>query len=394
MRSILPIFLFALISSLPSRAQTRSIIDFYDRQIAFTSNPVRLNFDGKLSPENFFAFIRKMDEVDYNSVINALSDYKKNAKPDDWLYYQLIRKTAQYFSPKADDYIRYTLYKWYFLTRTGYHAILSISPGKILFYVQSDELIYNLPYREKSGKQYICLNYHDYGSIDFGTEKFEEVFLPAPGAANAFSYKVTRLPEFSDQTFKYKDILFNYNGTDYHFRIKVNDEIKVIFKNYPAVEYASQFNVPVNSKTYNSLIPLLRKQIKGLKPQSGVEFLMNFSRYAFVYKPDVEVFGQEKRLSPEQTLLSEYSDCEDRAALFFFLVKEIYDLPMIVLASPKHVTIAVQFDKAIGHTIDYNGRKYSICEPTPQRMPLAVGQLTPEIAKQSFEIVYAYQPGR
>ena len=67
---------------------------------------------------------------------------------------------------------------------------------------------------------------------------------------------------------------------------------------------------------------------------------------------------------------------------------------MIVLASPKHVTIAVQFDKAIGHTIDYNGRKYSICEPTPQRMPLAVGQLTPEIAKQTFEIVYAYQPVR
>lgn len=376
----------------PSHAQTTGTIDFYDGKIVFNSKSQRLVFNGELSQENFAAFIRTMDETDYTSVINALSEYKRNNKPDDWLYYQLVRKTAQYFSPKAEDYIRYTLYKWYFLTRTGYDAILSISASKILFYVQSDELIYNLPYREKNGKQYICLNYHDYGSIDFDREKFKEAFLSAPGATNAFSYKVTRLPDFSDQTYKYKDILFNYNETEYHFRIKVNEEVKSIFKNYPAVEYASQFNVPLNSKTYNSLIPLLKKQIKGLKPQSGVEFLMNFTRYAFVYKPDTEVFGQEKRLSPEQTLLADYSDCEDRAALFFFLVKEIYNLPMVVVAYPTHVTIAVQFDKPIGQTIDYKGKKYSICEPTPQRVPLAVGQVSPEVAKQSFEIVYVYQP--
>ena len=103
-------------------------------------------------------------------------------------------------------------------------------------------------------------------------------------------------------------------------------------------------------------------------------------------------FGKEKRLTPEQTLLYENSDCEDRAALFFYLVKEIYDLPMIVLAYPKHVTVAVKFDKPVGHTIVYNGNKYSVCEPTPQKQDLRLGESLPELKKSSFEVVYAYHP--
>src|SRR5690606_36171241 len=97
----------------------------------------------------------------------------------------------------------------------------------------------------------------------------------------------------------------------------------------------------LSRETYNSLIPALKKTVKKMKPRNGVDYLMRFTRYAFLFAPDTEKFGNEKRLSPEQTLLYEESDCEDRAALFFYLVKEIYDLPMIVLAFPSHVTIAV-----------------------------------------------------
>ena len=393
MRRILPIFLFVFFLAFSAKAQNDSI-EFYDAQISFPSQLTRPDFNGDISQASFGAFVETLDRTDYSQVIKSLLDYKTKYKPDDWVYYQLIRKTAQYFSPKAANYVRYTLYKWYFLTRSGYDAILRVSQSKVLFYVQSNDPIYNIPYIEKNGKQYICLNYHDYGSVDFTKEKFEDVSLSEPATLNTFSYKVTHLPEFNDQTYRDKDLQFSYNETEYRFTIKINEEVKTIFKNYPVVDYAFQFNMPLNSKTYNSLIPLLRKQIKGLKPEAGVDFLMSLTRYAFQFKADSEIFGQEKRLSPEQTLLYEYSDCEDRAALFFFLVKELYDLPMIVLAYPKHVAIAIQFNKPIGKTINYNGKRYTLCEPTSQRIPLAVGQVLPEITRQSYEIVYAYHPAR
>lgn len=313
---------------------------------------------------------------------------------DDWLYYQLIRKTAQSISPKASNYQRYTLYKWYFLSKSGYDAIVTINADKILFYVQSDELIYNIPYRTKNGKQYVCLNYHDYGSIDFTKNSFSEVNISVPEALNSFSYKVTRLPSFNSQDYLEKDIEFTYNENEYRFKVKVNPDVKTIFANYPVVDYGTYFNIPLSEATYGSLIPSLKQKIKGLNVKEGVEYLMHFTRYAFLFKPDEEAFGQEKRLTPEQTLLYDNSDCEDRAGLFFYLVKEIYDLPMIVVEYPKHVTIAVKFDKPYGNTITYNGTKYSICEPSSQKEDLKIGETLPSLRHTNFDVPYAYKPKR
>jgi hypothetical protein len=99
-------------------------------------------------------------------------------------------------------------------------------------------------------------------------------------------------------------------------------------------------------------------------------------------------------MPPEETLLSSASDCDDRAALFFYLVKEIYDLPMIALVFKDHITVAVQFDKSFGQTVTYNGNKYTVCEPTPQKSDLGLGKLSADIRHRPYEVVYAYHPQR
>ncbi|MFC0774007.1 hypothetical protein [Terrimonas alba] len=367
--------------------------DFYGDTIAFDFDPAtRVEFNGPLSADNIQSFYEAISKTNYQPIVSALLNYKEEYKPDDWLFYQLIRKTAQQISPKAENYERYTLYKWFFLSKSGYDATLAISANRILFYVQSDENIYNIPFRVCDGKQYVCLNYHDYGSIDFDKEKFTGLAVKRSEAQKAFSYKVTSLPGFTAADYEEKDISFNYYQTNYHFKVKLNPQVKTIFANYPVVDYASYFNIPLSQETYRSLIPSLKKNIKGMNTRNGVDYLMRFTRYAFLFEKDADAFGKEKRMSPEETLLYGQSDCEDRAALFFYLVKEIYNLPMIVLAYPKHVTIAVKFDKPIGHAIVYNGSKYSVCEPTPQRDDLQVGQLLPDLKKSSYEVVYAYNP--
>jgi hypothetical protein len=333
-----------------------------------------------------------MDAGSLQPYLNVLLQYKEQYRPDDWLYYQLVRKVAQFISPKAENYYRYTFYKWWFLTRSGYDARLLISGSYLLFYVQSDEAIYNIPSRMAEGKQYVCLNYHDYGAIDFEKHRFADVTPVSAAVTKSFSYKVSQLPDFRPSDYADKEVQFSDGLREYSFRIKVSPQVKTIFTNYPAVDYGSQFNMPLSKTTYESLIPSLKKELKGLKPKDGVEFLMRFTRYAFLFKPDTEVFGAEKRLSPEQTLMSEFSDCEDRAALFFFLVKELYNLPMLVLTFPQHVTVAVQFDKAYGKTIEYNGMKYTVCEPSPQSVDLRIGQTLPELSKETYQVAYAYQP--
>jgi hypothetical protein len=391
--------LLLLISFLPGKSfgqdnYTRLSFDFYGDPVELTvDQSFLISYNENLTPQSLQTFQTAITASHTVPLVQALLDYKKKYQLDDWLYYQLIRKTAQQISPKADNYFRYTLYKWFLLTRSGYDATLKTNGEKLLFYVQSDENIYNIPSYMKAGKQYVCLNYHDYGfNVDFSTSTFTEVAVAE--AQKGFSYKVTRLPGFRPADYEDKDIRFNYRETDYHFKVKLNPQIKTIFANYPVVDYESYFNIPLSNETHSSLIPVLRKSIKGMNTKNGVDYLMRFTRYAFLFETDAVVFGNEKRLSPEQTLLYEQSDCEDRAALFFYLVKEIYNLPMIVLAYPEHVTIAVKFDKPVGTPIIYNGMKYTVCEPTPQKKDLAVGQLVPALRKESYEVVYAYTPAR
>ncbi len=385
-----------MLNGLPvwSHSSGNTRFDFYGDTIEVPFDFTRvLDYKEPLSAGSIQAFYEKLNATHYQPVVEALQAYKQDHKPDDWLFYQLIRKTAQQTSPKAENYNRYTLYKWFLLNKLGYDAILSINGDKVLMYVLSDDNIYDIPYRMKDGKKYVCLNYHDYGyNIDFNKERFDVVAVNIDGAKNAFSYKLTQMPKFDEKNYREKDIQFSYADATYHFKVKTNDEVKNLLANYPVTDYQQYFGMPMSNETYNSLIPQLKRDLKGKSEKSGVSFLMHFTRYSFLYRPDGENFGKEKRLSPEQTLLYEGSDCEDRVALFFYLVKEIYNLPMIVLAYPDHVSIAVAFDKPVGTPIMYNGKAYSVCEPTPQSKDLPVGKMPKSRSNKTFEVAYAYQP--
>jgi hypothetical protein len=371
-------------------------------QIEYYGDTLTLNIDSFESikyPAHFVSeqlikdFYQKARNLHYRPLVNHLLYYKEKNKLDDWFYYQLIRKTAEQLCSKKVNFELYTLYKWFLLSYSGYDAQLAICENKLLFYVRCDENIYDIPFYKKDNKQYVCLNYHDYGSqIDFKTKIFFPVDIKIQEGINHFSYRVNKIPEFNNEIYIEKDLSFKYESKNYEFNLQINPEIKNIFFNYPVVDYEAYFNIPISKGTYNSLIPTLRSIVKDMTQEKGVDYLMRFTRSAFAYKNDQINFGKEKRMSPEMTLLYNESDCDDRAALFFSLVKEIYKIPMIILVYPKHVTIAVEFAKAKGKPIIYNNKKYYICEPTPQSEDLSIGQTNRNYRKTPYEIAYEYKP--
>ncbi len=388
------LFIFTPILLFSQQEKQNISFDFYGDTIEFAlTDAARVPFNDSLSKKSVLSFYERMISTDYQPVVTAILNYKHRHNPDDWVYYQLIRKTAQSMSPKAENYFRYTLYKWFLLSSSGYDATLNIIGNKLLFYVQSDEDIYDIPFFHRDGKKYICLNYHDYNyNIDFERNKMFNVPVSIQGAENKFSYRLTQLPDFLPESYYEKELQFDYHDVNYHFKVQLNADVKKMFINYPVADYQLYFNAPLSSGTYNSLIPQLKKNVKGMRVNQGADYLMYFTRYAFLYQADSENFGREKHMSPEQTLLYDRSDCADRAALFYCLVKEIYHLPMIVLAFPHHLTIAVKFDKPVGQPIVYNGTAYSVCEPTPQNEDLPIGRLSQDLKSATYEVAYVYDP--
>lgn len=346
----------------------------------------------QLTPQVVTSFYTKVNAGNYKPVIDSLTAYKQRYHLNDWLYYQLIRKVVQQISPKEINYSSYTLYKWFLLAKSGYDARLALTSNKVIFYVFNNEQVEDIPFFEIDNKKYVCLNYHDYANTDLNQDPPVPVPVNIPEAVNAFSYNIETMPDFKPEDYFEKELQFTYHNKVYYFNIKLNREVEAIFKNYPVVDFGSYFNIPLTKETYGSLIPLLRKNIKGMNQKKGVDYLMRFTRYAFLYETDELNFGKEKRLSPEETLFEKYSDCDDRAALFFYLVKEIYNLPMIAILYPTHITMAVQFDKPVGSPIIYKGKIYSLCEPTPQSQNLAIGQVPDKLKGKPYEVVYQYIP--
>ena len=375
-------------------AQDIENIKFYKQEFQFDKKLLPIDdFPKTITQEavqNFYTTIKSNSS--YDDLIQKLVDYRQRAQLNDWLYYQLVRKVSESISPKVENYHRYTLYKWYLMNKSGYDARIAIGNNQIIFYIKNKEDISDIPFFNINKQQYTCLNYHDYGKLFKQSNTYTPVEIYFDEGTQDFKYKINQMPEFMEEAYKQKDLNFEYNNKIYHFNIKVNDELSQIFKNYPGVDFESYFNIPLTKETYSSLIPVLKENMRNMSIENGVDYLMRFTRYAFLYENDERNFGQEKRLSPELTLLTSYSDCDDRVALFFYLVKELYNLPMVAILYPTHITLGIQFDKKIGKTIKFKDQYYTICEPTPQEKNLNIGEFPDKYSNQKYQIVYHYSP--
>ena len=387
------VLLVGLVISLSCDAQQSvqsSIIDFWGNKIGFNHNELEVNFrDQDINS----AFDQVMVSIQ-GSVVNAIeviSLTKKELQLSDWLTYQLIRKCANAISPKEKNFNLYTLTKAALLENLGYTPLLCWEGSSYLLYVKTEEEVFNLPIKIFRGENYVCINYHDFNykeTIPFSTLSIQ---LLNHENGSPFKFSISSIPNIPDQSANEKILTFQYRSKMIELPILVNPEVRNYFTNYPATSYATQFNIPLNELTRQSLLGNLKKKLIGLTINEGVNMLLSFTRTAFDFANDTEVFGREKRLTPEETLLYEKSDCEDRAALFYYLVKEIYNLPMIVLSYPDHVNVGVVLD-GNGFVVNHENRLYTVCEPTPQKKNRGLGKIDALRRKQPYEIAYSYMP--
>ena len=368
---------------------------FLGNEYSIKTRVIPEGFPNNQNNANNFSTTIKLLDTYCAEILPELSIIRNKLNLSDWYYYQLIRKVSQQIIQKEKDYWGYTYCKWFLLARSGFSPLLCTIDNKLLLYIKSNSTIYNIPIKIIDKKQYVCMNYHDY-NYDIPIEKITPQPIESSLVENGddFNYMIANMPDLPAERYVNKKIEFTYKRETAIHEIKVFPEIKDYFINYPVTDYRFQFNIPFSKLTYSSIIPSLQLKLNNKTKEEGVEYIMFLVRNALRYEADSMMYGREKRFSPEETLASEWSDCEDHAGLFFSLVREVYDLPMIVLSYPDHINIAVNLEKPRGRTIVYNGKIYTICEPTPQKKILSLGQIEKKLSKQPYEVVYEYAPKR
>ena len=113
------------------------------------------------------------------------------------------------------------------------------------------------------------------------------------------------------------------------------------------------------------------------------ERLVRECRY---YKTDQDQFGYEKFNFPEESIFYPYIDCDDRAVLFSYLVRELTNSGVIGLDYPTHVSTGVHFKGNVeGNAIIYNNKRYLSCDPT--YTGAVTGMIMPKFYKVTPKII-------
>lgn len=337
--------------------------DFYGHRLSLAS-PSRLEtrLQGKPGPESIAEYWKKMSESQYRELQQQIELTTRDLQLNDWGTIQLIgHLAAEVHNRDADSQ---ALLTWFLAIRCGFDARIAYSNNRIYLLLASERPVYGVTYFTIGKHQYYAFNYNDSpryetpsGSL-FTYNRQHESGKKLLGFADPASFTGTGNSER-------RTLAFSFDGRDHEIRINLMRSTAAYYASYPQLDldYYAHAGLPV--RLARELTSQLQPLLEGKSEQQAVNLLLRFTQTAFQYETDEQQFGAENYLFPQETLYYRYSDCEDRAILFSWLVKNLLGLDVVLVDYPGHVAAAVAFHgKVEGEAWQLDGKHYVVADPT------------------------------
>jgi len=353
-------------------------------EIQFYGNPVKFNFDplwksyrltGGAKPEAMSAFWTMMSGSNYEPTIQVIADVRRDLKMDDWGGVTLWRSVAQAMQPERKS--EQNLLLWYFLVKSGYDVRLGYAGNDVHLFVAMKQPVYATKYTKVGDQTYYAALAEDHGDSINSFYTYEASYpnklkpLDIQSASTGFSKTVTAQ----------RALNFNYKGKPVKLNVSYDRRLVEYLNSFPQSEFELYFDTDGSSLVRHGLLDELKKYTVTMGEEEAVDFLLTFIQQAFPYKTDNDQFGHERYFFVEESLFFPFNDCEDRAVLLSWLVRELVGIKVIGLLYPGHMTtaVALKHSKPEFSTIDYHGMKYVIADPT--YIGASVGMAMPSYEK-------------
>ena len=364
----------------------RFSMPFYAQEVAVTFDPAML-VDEPSAVNNasirhtYNQLEKRPTQVLLNHLLAAKGEYKLN----DYLFFKLARHTLSTIYGGSSPLVQnVTLYK--LLVDSGFDARLTFRGDQLFVNVYTTEELFEVPIIQSNGRTYANIS-----CLEGDCKGRQRLYIynehPNP-RGKSFGFQLTSWPELAEQPTD-KALKFNYHGVAQEMNVTFDKTMVDIMTDYPFIHEYCYLDTPLSPTLAGSLLPQLTNFMQGMDTQQKLELLTSFTRSAFAYKEDNEYFGRSKPMVPEEVFGYSYSDCEDRSALFFALVRDLLDLPMAVIAYDDHLTVAVGTDMP-GDSFNYKGQRYVFCDPTGPRNSSRIGQVPPGYEDKSFTVIGTY----
>ena len=292
---------------------------------------------------------------DYKPLLADCAQIRKDLRLNDWGVFTLVRQVADTYCGTANESI---VMQQFLLNEMGYKARMArkATEDKIMLFVATDCSIYAHPYITLNGQNYYNLSGNNEQCQFYMCQK------DSPKAKNSVGMQLKEAPLFPGTVVS---STHQAKGSAARVTVDVPKALMDFYKDYPQCDYSVYFNAPVNAAMENRILSSLAPLVQGRNEADAANILINFVQTAFQYQTDGQQFGYEKPFFVEELFYYPYSDCEDRAMLFSYLVRKLLGLDVVLLDYPEHIATAVRFNGNVsGDYLMVNGRTYIVCDPT------------------------------
>ena len=335
-------------------------INFYGQSLRFYYDAsMRNTLSSAINKDAVSDYWSALSKAEYDALLKQIKVQKESLQLTDWAYASMVNKIAVKINTNRKN--ESALLSWFLLAKTGFKARVAYSKSAIYLLVPSRQELFEVTYFTFGGKRYYAVDF------DGNKKKLGQVFTydgEYPDATKEFDMRVTSVVASSDQSER-RHLSFKFEGKQYNIEVVYDRGRVKFFRTYPQLSLNLYFSSGVYKVTATPLQKQLASHMQGMSEQQAVNFLLRFVQTSLKYETDEQQFGEENYLFPEETLFYPYSDCEDRAVLFAWLVRSLLNLDVVGIDYPGHVATAIAFNtEVVGDSIMYKGKRYVISDPT------------------------------
>lgn len=365
-------------------------VNFYGKKLDFrVDDKLRVNVNGVKESEvaEYFKEMAKLRN-ETNELWKQIDAYVKTMGLNEWGYFCIMRDLSESI---IDDIDSRVLFNFYMLRNEGGFKVKA-ARGKdsgrlvLLAAIDNDKEVYShtfFRFDENDGKQ---IKYY----LIYGGGQSQECIYTYDFAEQEKDLKQIGLDFLQTLNMGCCDVKreLSFDKIDVKIELPYNSSHIAYLDDVPMTIFPIYFASPISieaQQIFNSRLDELKQQYS---PVQFIDIMLNFVQTAFDYKTDEQQFGYEKYFYPEEVIAYPYSDCEDRSALFAWLVSTYTDAHVIGLQYEGHLATAVCFgdDTDItGDMFSYKGKKYFVCDPT--YINASIGMTMPQFKDKMPKII-------
>lgn len=357
-------------------------VKFYGRELTFHF-PKELRITPKGYKEkdvaNYYATMRENDPK--QALQKEVSEAVKGMGLNEWGHFVLYRTIADKVLKRSDDCV---LFCFYMLRSQGFKARIGRGHDSgqlmLLLALDNSKEVYSLPFFRFNGEKYYTVLGGQKGEDAYSyNEKADDKGLHEVGLDFYQTLNIAPCDKQRTLSIPKTEITLQLPYSNSHLRY---------YDEMPMTVFPIYFKTGVSIEAQKVLAETFSELGKHNDKVQLVDLILGFVQNAFSYKIDEEQFGKEKYFFPEEVIGYRYSDCEDRAALFAWMVRTYVGYDVIGVLYPDHLATAVCLGTDAmtqGKTLLHHGKRYVICDPTCPNAPM--GTVMPKLEKTAYEIV-------